>query len=152
MTRRPLLPRLPTRRAWRAPVIAGLFAAAIMAAAPQPARADMKLCNNSFDVLNIALGQPRDDDFRTEGWWRVAPGQCATLIRGALPARFLYVFASDVFGKSALAGSVPMCVSSRRFRIDGAQDCLLRGQIEAQFVEIDTGNAPDWTVFVAARP
>ena len=152
MSRRPVLPLSPIRRPWRAAIMAGLLVAAMTAAAPQAARADMQLCNNSFDVLNIALGQPRDDDFRTEGWWRVAPGQCATLIRGALPARFLYVFASDVFGKSALAGSVPMCVSSRRFRIDGAQDCLLRGQIEAQFVEIDTGNAQDWTVFVAARP
>lgn len=117
-----------------------------------PAKAEFKVCNQSFDVLNLAFGQPSEFGFRTEGWWRVAPNQCATLIRGALPARFLYLFATDVFGKSALPGVVPMCVAPRRFRIEGENDCLLRGYIEASFAEIDTGSARDWTVFVGARP
>ncbi|MFV0301290.1 MAG: DUF1036 domain-containing protein [Paracoccus sp. (in: a-proteobacteria)] len=117
-----------------------------------PARAEFKVCNQSFDVLNLAFGQPVQGGFRTEGWWRVAPNQCATLIREALTARFLYLFASDVFGKSVLSGSVPMCVAPRRFRIEGETDCLLRGHLEARFVEIDTGRADDWTVFVAPRP
>ncbi len=116
------------------------------------ARAEFKVCNQSFDVVNLALGQPAGRSFRTEGWWRVAPNQCATLIRGALPARFLYVFASDVFGKSVLPGAVQMCVAPRRFRIDGESDCLLRGYIEARFIEVDTGDAEDWTLFIAARP
>ncbi|TRW99578.1 DUF1036 domain-containing protein [Paracoccus sp. M683] len=117
-----------------------------------PARAEFKVCNQSFDVLNLAFGQPTERGFRTEGWWRVAPNQCATLIRGTLSVRYLYLFASDVFGKSVLPGSVPMCVSPRRFRIEGEQDCLLRGHIEARFVEIDTGQEGDWTVFVAPQP
>ena len=116
------------------------------------ARAEFRLCNQSFDVLNVALGQPQDDDFRTEGWWRVAPNQCATLIRGPLPARYLYVFATDVFGKAALTGAVPMCVAPQRFRIEGNADCLLRGHLDARFVEVDTGAASDWTLNIAARP
>ncbi|AUH35233.1 hypothetical protein CUV01_05610 [Paracoccus tegillarcae] len=116
------------------------------------ARAELKVCNQSFDVLNLAFGQPDERGFSTEGWWRVAPNQCATLIRGTLSARFVYLFASDVFGKSVLQGSVPMCVAPRRFRITGEQDCLLRGHIEARFIEIDTGRADDWTVFLAPRP
>ncbi len=117
-----------------------------------PARAEFKVCNQSFDVLNLSFGQPVQGGFRTEGWWRVAPNQCATLIREPLAARFLYLFATDVFGKSALGGTVPMCVAPRRFRIEGERDCLLRGHLEARFVEIDTGRADEWTVFVAPRP
>lgn len=123
-----------------------------MAALAGPVRADLKVCNQSFDVLNLAFGQPDERGFQTEGWWRVAPNQCATLIRGTLTARYLYLFASDVFGKSVLQGSVSMCVAPRRFRITGEQDCLLRGHLEARFVEVDTGRAPDWTVFIAPRP
>lgn len=117
-----------------------------------PARADLNVCNQSFDVLNLAFGQPGERGFETEGWWRVAPNQCATLIHGALAVRYVYLFATDVFGKSVLPGSVPMCVAPRRFRIIGEGDCLLRGHIEARFVQIDTGREPDWTVFVAPRP
>ncbi|MCQ0969165.1 DUF1036 domain-containing protein (plasmid) [Paracoccus sp. TK19116] len=127
------------------------FGFAIALAAPA-ARAEFRLCNQSFDVLNIALGQPHDDDFRSEGWWRVAPNQCATLIRGDLPARYLYVFATDVFGKEALSGSVPLCVAPKRFRIEGNANCLLRGYLDARFVEIDTGTAKDWTLNIATRP
>lgn len=82
-----------------------------------PLRAEFKVCNQSFDVLNLAFGQPSPRGFRTQGWWRVAPNQCATLIREDLSARFVYVFASDVFGKSVLPGAVTMCVAPRRFRI-----------------------------------
>lgn len=117
-----------------------------------PLRAEFKVCNQSFDVLNLAFGQPGPRGFRTEGWWRVAPNQCATLIRDKLSARYLYVFASDVFGKSVLPGMVPMCVAPRRFRIEGEADCLLRGYIEARFFEVDTGSAKDWTLFVAPQP
>lgn len=117
-----------------------------------PLRAEFKVCNQSFDVLNLAFGQPSPRGFRTEGWWRVAPNQCATLIREDLSARYVYVFASDVFGKSVLPGAVAMCVAPRRFRIEGETDCLLRGHIEARFVEVDTGSAKDWTLFVAPQP
>lgn len=119
---------------------------------PGIARAELKLCNQSFDVVNVAFGQKVERGFRTEGWWRVAPNQCATLLPGRLSSRYFYVFATDVFGKAVLQGSVPMCIAPRRFRIDGEQDCLLRGHIEARFVQIDTGREDDWTVFVAPRP
>lgn len=117
-----------------------------------PARAELRLCNQSFDVLNVALAEPSGQDFATRGWWRVAPNQCATLQREPLQSRYYYVFATDVFGNEVLVGSIPMCVAPRRFQIEGQQDCLLRGYLDARFAEVDTQDRPDWTVFVTPRP
>ena len=117
-----------------------------------PAFAGLRLCNQSFDVLNVAIGTPDAEDFTTQGWWRVAPNQCATLERDTLQSRYYYVFAADVFGNEVLAGSIPMCVAPRRFQVEGQQDCLLRGYLDAGFAEVDTQDKPDWTVFVTPRP
>lgn len=123
---------------------------------PGAVQARLRLCNQSYDVLNVALAQPHagsddHDRFATRGWWRVAPGQCATLLRDRLQARYFYLFAMDVFGKEALSGAIPLCVGPRRFVIERQGDCLLRGHLDARFIEVDTGDQDDWTVFVAQR-
>lgn len=128
-----------------------------LAASGGGADASLRLCNQSFDVLNIAVAEPArvpagDDAFVTRGWWRVAPNQCATLIRESLQSRYFYVFAADVFGKEALSGSIPLCVSPRRFVIETQGDCLLRGYLDARFIEVDTQEQDNWTVFVSPRP
>lgn len=133
--------------------VAALLALALCGLAGA-ARAELRLCNQSFDVLNVALATPGDPgrDFITRGWWRVAPNQCATLQRDELQSRYYYVFAADVFGNEVLAGSIPLCVAPRRFEIDGQHDCLRRGYLDARFAEVDTGGQGHWTVFVTPRP
>jgi uncharacterized membrane protein len=130
----------------------GLFAALAGLVLAGAARAELRLCNQSFDVLNVAIAAPKGEGFVTRGWWRVAPNQCATLQRDMLQSRYYYVFAADVFGNEVLAGSIPLCVAPRRFEIDGQQDCLLRGYLDARFAEVDTKEQPNWTVFVTPRP
>lgn len=114
--------------------------------------AGLRLCNQSFDVLNVALGTAQGQDYKTQGWWRVAPNQCANLLRENLRSQNYYVFAADVFGNEVLAGAIPMCVAPRKFEIDGQQDCLLRGFLDARFLEVDTQQQPSWTIFVTPRP
>ena len=123
-----------------------------LACLASPVRAELRLCNQSFDVLNVALASPEGDDVVTRGWWRVAPNQCATLQRDELRSRHYYVFAADVFGNEVLAGSIPLCVAPRRFEIEGQRDCLLRGYLDARFAEVDTKGQGHWTVFVTPRP
>jgi len=117
-----------------------------------PVRAEFTLCNQSFDVVNVAIGQLYRADFRTRGWWRIGPNQCANLVREPLTTRYIYVFAQDIFGKQILRGSVPMCVGTHRFVIDGSHDCLVRGYVDAPFIEVDTRDASRWTMFIAPRP
>ncbi|WP_308917906.1 DUF1036 domain-containing protein [Jannaschia sp. LMIT008] len=120
--------------------------------AAMPAMASFTVCNSSFDVANVAVAQPRDGGFRTEGWWRIGPAQCAEVIPDALAARYLYVHAMDVFGRTLLSGAVRMCVDTERFVIDGQDDCLLRGYVPADFVEVDTGQRTTWRLFLTPRP
>lgn len=134
-------------------LIRTIIAAFLMGSLPVVASAaGLRLCNQSFDVLNVALGEPDGEMVTTSGWWRVAPNQCANLLRETLQSQLYYVFAADVFGNEVLSGATPLCVAPRRFEIKGQQDCLLRGFLDARFVEVDTQSQPSWTIFVTPRP
>ncbi|MEP4196423.1 MAG: DUF1036 domain-containing protein [Aliishimia sp.] len=127
-------------------------AAAWLAVLVVPAKAQFAVCNQSFDVVNVSIGQLEREVFRTRGWWRIGPNQCANVIRDEISTRYVYVFAKDVFGKEIFNGTVPMCVAPDRFVIDGEQDCLVRGHLPARFIEVDTQETERWTLFVTARP
>lgn len=135
--------------------LVGRSCAAMLAALlPVAAAADgLRLCNQSFDVLNVAVAVPQQEGAQvTRGWWRVAPNQCATILREPLGAGPYHLFAADVFGREVLTGTIPMCVAPRRFEIERQQDCLLRGLLDARFMAVETGGETAWTVFVAPRP
>ena len=128
------------------------FALALLAGSARSAAAEFAVCNQSFDVVNVAVGQYEDNDFVTRGWWTVGPNQCANVIREALTARYIYVFAQDVFGKEILQGATPMCIAPNRFTIRGETTCLLRGYLDADFLEVDTQQTERWTLFLTAAP
>ncbi len=116
------------------------------------AKAEFAICNQSFDVVNVAIGLYETDAFVTSGWWTIGPNQCANAIRDRLTARYVYVYAQDVFGKSILNGSTPMCVDTKKFVIRGETDCLIRGYLSASFVEVDTQRTERWTLFITPQP
>ena len=117
---------------------------------PSMASATFAVCNQSFDVVNVAVGQFEDDAFVTRGWWTVGPNQCANTIRDRLTARYIYIFAQDVFGNEILSGSTPLCIGTGRFTIRGDEECLLRGYLSANFIEVDTQQTERWTLFLTA--
>lgn len=119
---------------------------------PRAALAEFAVCNQSFDVVNVAVGQYEETEFVTRGWWTVGPNQCANVIREELQARYIYVFAQDVFGKEILQGSTSMCIAPKRFVIRGETACLLRGYLDAMFLEVDTLETERWTLFLAPPP
>jgi uncharacterized membrane protein len=116
-----------------------------------PARAEFAVCNQSFDVVNVAIGQYERDAFVTRGWWTVGPNQCANVIREKLAARYVYVFAQDVFGNAILNGSKNMCIGPREFEIQGEKDCAVRGYLEVPYVEVDTQRTERWTLFLTPQ-
>lgn len=124
--------------------LAGLAALVVS----QPARADLRVCNKTRTLVNLAIGSNVGDDFATEGWWTVTPGSCATPIRGALKGRFVYLYATDIDGVDVLKGAVSMCVDRGKFKVVGIGDCWRRGLQAVNFVEIDTLEAPGWTTFL----
>ena len=65
-----------------------------------------------------------------------------------MPGRFVYLYATDINAADITKGSVAMCIDRRKFRIAGVADCWRRGLQTVDFVEIDTGESPDWTTFL----
>lgn len=112
------------------------------------ARAELTLCNQSLDVLNVALGYESGGDFQTEGWWSIGANRCSELVRQPLISRYYYLYAEDVFGQAVFEGDIPACVDAKKFVIKGAKDCWTRGRREAKFSEVDTLSQEQWTVFL----
>lgn len=127
----------------------------LLMAAPGLAKAQLAVCNQSLDVLNVAIGHDRgtgssggEAQFFSEGWWTIGPNQCANVIRTPLVSRFIYLHAEDALGQIVVTGDVQMCVEPARFSIEGIGDCWTRGLIGAGFQQVDTVNASRWTVFI----
>ena len=109
-------------------------------------RADFRLCNNTASRLSIALAYTDGQSWVSEGWWNLKPASCETLLRGSLAAQFYYVYGMDESG-GEWKGKAFMCTRDREFRIDGRQDCFVRGFDRTGFFEVDTGkDAKNWTV------
>lgn len=128
----------------------GLMALVLVAAAfvfgPQPARADLRVCNQTTDPVSIALGYRAQQGWQSEGWWVAQPNQCAIVYQGPLNARYFYLYAADDVGGGAWDGSVYMCTRDETFTIFGVEDCLARGYERTGFFEVDTQNRSDWTL------
>ncbi len=128
-----------------------LFLGATLLAGPmtitaEPAAADFRLCNNTGSRVGIALGYKENEGWTTEGWWNLSARSCETLLRGALVARFYYIYAVDYDRGGEWSGQAFMCTRDKEFTIKGTDDCLARGFDRTGFFEVDTGEQPSWTV------
>jgi uncharacterized membrane protein len=130
-------------------ILAVTFAASLaLPLSVQVAKAELTLCNQSLDVLNVALGYESGGDFQTEGWWSIGANRCSELVRKPLTSRYYYLYAEDVFGQAVFEGDIAACVDAKKFVIKGAKDCWTRGRREARFSEVDTLSQEQWTVFL----
>jgi uncharacterized membrane protein len=131
--------------------MAMVVAAMVTPLASGSARAEFAVCNQTLDVVNLAVGAEIDGTFQTDGWWTIGANQCVNVIREELTSRFIYVYATDVFGNPLLAGSADMCIDRQRFTIRGIAECWQRGHIQAAFHEVDTLEQIRWTLFLTGR-
>ncbi|WP_181170599.1 DUF1036 domain-containing protein [Mesorhizobium sp. B2-6-2] len=132
--------------------LAALFGAALLSMlSPGKAHAEFTVCNQTLDVVNLAVGQKVDNADQTDGWWTIGANQCVNVIREELANRYVYLYATDVFGHAILNGSTEMCIDRRRFSIRGIEECWQRGHIAARFVEVDTQEQVRWTYFLTGN-
>ena len=117
-----------------------------LAVVPQPALAELKLCNATSSRIGVSIGYQDPTGWATEGWWNIASQTCETLLKGALPSRFVYVHAVDYDRGGEWAGTNVMCTADKSFAIRGVQDCQKRGHKRSGFFEVDTGDAKEWTI------
>ena len=129
-------------------VAGALLMAGFMAA---PAQADLKLCNKTESRVGVALGYKDKEGWATEGWWTIEPEKCLPLLKGALIARYYYVFAVDYDKGGSWGGKAMMCTRDKVFTIRGIEDCAGRGYQKTGFFEVDTGEETDWTVSLSGE-
>ncbi len=134
------------RASSRAGARLGLLTLAVLGGAAAPAFADLKLCNSTASRVGVSIGYQDATGWATEGWWNIASQTCETLLRGAVPSRFLYVHAVDYDRGGEWGGQNFMCTQDKSFAIRGVQECAKRGFKRTGFFEVDTGEAKEWTV------
>jgi uncharacterized membrane protein len=139
-----LLPPIAARRC--TPLIAAIAAALSLALSAQTAKADFRLCNNTGSRVGVALGYKNAEGWTTEGWWNVPSRTCETLLRGALVARYYYIYAVDYDRGGEWSGHAYMCSREKEFTIRGTDNCLARGFDRTGFFEVDTREQRSWTV------
>src|SRR3954462_4706317 len=104
-----------------------LVSAAVLIALTQPARADLQICSRMSYVVEAAIAVEDKGAAATRGWFRVDPGQCRTVLQGALPGDALYVHARalPVYGGSPLpqSGHVDFCVGEASFVMPVTKNC-----------------------------
>jgi uncharacterized membrane protein len=129
----------------------GLGAFLLLAGLSVPAKADLKLCNNTDSRVGVAIGYKDKTGWATEGWWTAepkaaAPKNCLTLLKGALIARYYYVFAIDYQKGGSWGGKSNLCIRDKIFTIRGFDKCEERGYEKRGFFEVDTNEETDWTI------
>jgi uncharacterized membrane protein len=136
---------VPPQIRWRRWGLAALPLVALLCSAA-PAHADLRLCNNTGSRVGVSLGYKDSEGWTTEGWWNISARSCETLLRGALVARYYYIYAVDYDRGGEWSGHAFMCSREKEFTIRGAENCLARGYDRTGFFEVDTGQQRSWTV------
>jgi uncharacterized membrane protein len=123
-----------------------LLAAFLLVHGTVEAAADLKLCNASSSRVGVAIGYQDPKGWATEGWWNIHSQACETLLKGAVPSRFIYVYAVDYDRGGEWSGTNFMCTHDKSFAIRDVKECQRRGYKRTGFFEVDTGEAKDWTI------
>lgn len=124
--------------------------ALISEANDEDAKLGFFFCNETMLPVWAAFAQPTDDGeaYRSAGWWRLDPGACAKVRRGALGNEPYYVYGILQAEDQELVlagGETPFCVSAVQFDARADIACEQSGFDTANFRRIDTGGEKAWT-------
>jgi uncharacterized membrane protein len=136
-----------------------LLLACGFAAVASPADAAMKACNRTSYVLYAATGTVANTNVVSQGWTRIAPGGCKTVLLNDLTAPAYYIYARSSLAHSgasrAWGGSMNICVKDANF---SSQDSLSAAQCKSDdffqlpFARVDTHAMRNWTTTFSESP
>lgn len=124
----------------------GLWIFGLSLTTSAPSYADFKVCNDTKNLVGVAIGYRGKRNWVMEGWWRIPANVCATVRPGNLKSRYFYLFAEDAVTLAQWRGPVFMCTTNDEFKIRGLKNCFARGYERTGFFEVDTGNQKSWQV------
>lgn len=127
------------------------------------ARVGLTFCNKTESPVWSALAQPDDRQvYTSRGWWRLEPGECAKVVKGAVASDHVYVYGviDDGAAERKLAGGdKAFCVNAVKFEVVNDADCGDQEVDEAQFRKFPVASgaatfdfSPDLFAAPSARP
>jgi uncharacterized membrane protein len=126
--------------------LAAVAAAVGLANGSARAEDGFELCNRTAlpvvyaKALNVSdKAKSKDDVIVSEGWFDLAPGQCANLWPGKLRYRYYLIYAEAKGSNRKWTGKWPICVDNdRTFKITG--DKCATSRPHRLFDQVDTGD------------
>jgi uncharacterized membrane protein len=119
-----------------------------------PAAADLKICNRMSYVAEAAIAVQERGAAASRGWFRVDPGQCRSVLQGALTANeiFIHTRVNPVYGPAPAGqtGDIDFCVADGNFVIGGARSCR-GGQKPVRFSAVKPSDSGDGPVIMLAE-
>jgi len=126
---------------------AALFSALETEAMKYAVPVGYSICNDTGSPLYAAIGQTTGTVFVSRGWWTVAGGTCSQLIAEPL-AGSVWLRVERSQGAAAVAGPMTFCVTNIEFEIQGRENCVRRGLIEAGFAQTNVKRLAGYTAHV----
>lgn len=119
-----------------------------------PASADLKICSRMSYVAEAAIAVQERGVAASRGWFRVDPGQCRSVLQGALTAEeiFIHTRVNPVYGPSPApqTGDTDFCVADGNFVIGGARNCR-GGQKSVRFSAVKPSDTGQGSVIMLAE-
>ncbi len=105
-------------------------------------------CNETRDVLLLALGQIEGGRPVSRGWWTVQPGACAKAVTTPLNTEAVYLLALRKSGGTLVGGGMHFCTTAAAFEIKGADNCSGRGLADNGFAATPTKGASGYVAHI----
>lgn len=105
-------------------------------------------CNETRDVLLLALGQIEGGRPVSRGWWTVQPGACAKAVTRPLNTDAVYLLALRKSGGTLVGGGMHFCTTAAAFEIKGADNCSGRGLADNGFAATPTKGASGYVAHI----
>jgi uncharacterized membrane protein len=127
--------------------------------APKPALAALNLCNRTSYILYAATSAVQSPKSDTEGWTRIAPGECQLARKEKLNAESYLVYARSGIAHSgparAWGGATPVCVKDTNFSIRQVVSqpvCGTDDSFALPFAQLGNRGQSNWTMAFDEQP
>lgn len=120
--------------------IALLFILAVMIPI-KAAFGQLRLCNKTPVLVEAASGKLLNDKWVANGWWRIWPDECTTVVAGSLDNRHYYLHAKARGVKVTWGKDYIFCTASRVLDDVPRGSCAERGFDSTPFFDVDVGEA-----------
>lgn len=106
-------------------------------------------CNKTNNPVWSAIAEPLDDaDYRAKGWWKLEPGDCSKILKGALDKDHYYVYGlieDPTAERTLTGGNKSFCVNTIMFTSETDLSCGDQELDEANFRRFEIGGVESAT-------